>query len=158
MSFCPFFFVFIYTVTAKVYTYLHTLSLHDALPISPFGQDEKPFLDTGERAVGDTHFCAPDFEVDLIWLLTVLANFRFERPTSGGPQKQIIGGAVDQSHRLGDRVSDLRKPVLEAGDFICGMRPAAAPPAFDGGLKSVVSGKGGLVRVDHGGLRIYKKK
>src|SRR3546814_17973683 len=86
-----------------------------ALPISPriiwgqqtpFGQDEKPFLDTGERAVGDTHFCAPDFEVDLIWLLTVLANFRFERPTSGGPQKQIIGGAVDQSPRLGDRVSD----------------------------------------------------
>src|SRR3546814_7178195 len=43
---------------------------------TPFGQDEKPFLDTGERAVGDTHFCAPDFEVDLIWLLTVLANFR----------------------------------------------------------------------------------
>src|SRR3546814_3048590 len=76
--------------------------------------------------------------VDLIWLLTVLANFRFERPTSGGPQKQIIGGAVDQSHRLGDRVSDLRKPVLAAGDFICGMRPDAAQPAFDGGSAKCV--------------------
>src|SRR3546814_8232181 len=81
---------------------------------------------------------APDFEVDLIWLLTVLANFRFERPTSGGPQKQIIGGAVDQSHRLGDRVSDLRKPVLAAGAFICGMRPDAAQPAFDGGSAKCV--------------------
>src|SRR3546814_5857668 len=73
-----------------------------------------------------------------MWVLTVLANVRFGHPTSGGPQKQLIGGAVDQSHRLGDRVSDLRKPVLAAGDFICGIRPDAAQPAFDGGSAKCV--------------------
>src|SRR3546814_4909998 len=31
-----FFFFFKYTATTEIYTYLHTLSLHDALPISPF--------------------------------------------------------------------------------------------------------------------------
>src|SRR3546814_19835187 len=41
MVYCFYFFFFNDTSTTEIYTYIHTLSLHDALPISQ-GRHEKP--------------------------------------------------------------------------------------------------------------------
>src|SRR3546814_20693553 len=58
------FFFFNYTATTEIYTYLHTLSLHDALPI--FGR--QPVGETAARGAG-----ADDHVVESAGVLPVLS-------------------------------------------------------------------------------------
>src|SRR3546814_10663836 len=56
---CSFFF-FNDTATTEIYTYLHTLSLHDALPIFPSKKADKTLIDYLDRAEIKALLDAPD--------------------------------------------------------------------------------------------------
>src|SRR3546814_15452783 len=53
------FFFFNDTATTEIYTYGHTLSLHDALPISPFWAKDVSVASPTPRHRGNCRRCAP---------------------------------------------------------------------------------------------------
>src|SRR3546814_16136978 len=69
------FFFFHYTATTEIYTYLHTLSLHDALPISHHG-DTKAFARAAHQIF---RRYANAVEIDLRSRLGMPAEFLFLR-------------------------------------------------------------------------------
>src|SRR3546814_19642575 len=122
------------TATTEIYTYRHTLSLHDALPISPM-------------SIGPTSGARPPRCWAARGLPATAAaskNSSMERPSTP-PIPRHISPAWRSSG------SDEQGQMSKESSM-------ASPSPSKKDRKSVVSGKSVSVRVDLGGRGIHKKK
>src|SRR3546814_3701641 len=102
-------FVFNYTATTEIYTYGHTLSLHDALPIFDDAVERGPVDD--EVAQHGEGGCTPGLDVDVL----AVAEHAHVQLAGGGALLGTVGLAVD--HHPAGSADALAAVVLE-GDRI----------------------------------------